>query len=49
MEVFLVRNGHELDADVNAQEQVLLDVAAGEMTRDEPAAWVEEHAVARAA
>jgi death-on-curing protein len=49
MDVFLLRNGRELDAGVDGQEQVILDVAAGRMTRDELADWVEAHVVARGA
>jgi death-on-curing protein len=49
MEVFLVRNDHELGADVDAQEEALLDVAAGGMTRDDFADWIEAHTVARGA
>ena len=33
LEAFLVVNGHELDADVDAQEAVVLAVASGEMER----------------
>lgn len=49
MEAFLLRNGREIRADVDAQEQVILDVAAGRMTREELAEWAEAHAVARGA
>jgi len=49
MQALLFRNGRELDAGVDAQEQVVLDVAAGRMTRDELADWVEAHAEARGA
>jgi death-on-curing protein len=33
MEVFSVLNGHELDARLEEQERVMLDVAAGTMNR----------------
>ena len=49
MEAFFLRNGYELDAAVDAQEQVILDVAASRMTRGDLAAWVEAHTVAREA
>ena len=49
MQAFLFRNDHELDADVDAQEEALLDVAAGGMTRDDFAGWIEAHTVAQAA
>ncbi len=43
METFLVLNGHELDATVDDQEQVVLQVAAGGMGRDQFTAWVQTH------
>jgi death-on-curing protein len=49
MQALLFRNGRELDAGVDGQEQVILDVAAGRMTRDELADWIEAHVVARGA
>jgi death-on-curing protein len=41
MEIFLVANGYELGATTDDQERVILAVAAGEMEREEFAAWVE--------
>lgn len=43
LEVFLVLNGAELQAEVDEQERVFLDLAAGRMTRDAFGAWVEAH------
>jgi death on curing protein len=43
LEAFLLLNGYELDAPVDNQEQVILEVAAGRMRRDIFAVWVEEH------
>jgi death-on-curing protein len=43
MEVFLVLNGQEIDADVNEQERVVLAVAAGEMTREQFTDWLRDH------
>jgi death-on-curing protein len=40
MELFLVANGYELEATTDEQERVILAVAAGEMDREEFAAWV---------
>jgi death on curing protein len=40
MEVFLVLNGHELQATVDEQEQVILRIAAGEMSRAAFTAWL---------
>lgn len=41
IETFLVLNGFELDASVDEQEQTILQVAAGRMTREELATWVQ--------
>ena len=42
MEVFLVLNGWEIDAPVGEQEQIVLALASGELSRDEFTAWVGE-------
>jgi death on curing protein len=47
METFLALNGHELNAVVNEQERVVLDLAAGTTKRDEFTAWVRAHIVTR--
>jgi death-on-curing protein len=43
LETFLVLNGHELDAPVDEQEQVVLQVASGAMSRDALLAWLQNH------
>ena len=43
MEVFLVLNGHELKADVDDAEQIILGVAAGAKSRLELLTWITEH------
>jgi death-on-curing protein len=43
METFLVLNGWELQATVDEQERVMLDLASGQMTRDALAAWLRDH------
>jgi len=43
METFLVMNGFELDADVDASESVILRLAAGELGRRPFTEWVGEH------
>lgn len=43
MEVFLVLNGHEIDAAVDEQERVFLTLAAARMTREEFTTWVQQH------
>jgi death on curing protein len=43
METFLMLNGWELAADVDLQEQVILKLAAGSLSREEFTAWVQAH------
>jgi len=45
LEVFLVLNGLELRADVDEQERVFLELAAGKMTREAFNGWVGTHIV----
>ncbi len=49
METFLVLNGWQLSADVDEQERVILQLAAGQMTRPELIQWVEGHLLQRTA
>ena len=43
MEVFLMVNGQELRASVDAQEHTMLDLAAGQLSRDAFLEWVQQH------
>jgi death-on-curing protein len=43
MEVFLLVNGHELRAPVDEQERLVLDLAAGQLSRDAFLKWVKHH------
>jgi death-on-curing protein len=43
METFLVINGYELDALVDEQEMIILQLASGELSRDEFTDWVRTH------
>ena len=43
METFLFLNGCELDAPVDEQERIILDLAAGVLDRDDFTAWVIKH------
>jgi death-on-curing protein len=43
MEVFLILNGYELAASVDEQERLMLDLAAGNVTREQLTDWIEEH------
>jgi death-on-curing protein len=47
MEVFLLLNGYEIGASVDEQEQVVLQLAAGELDRKAFTAWVLRHVVER--
>ena len=47
METFLVLNGHEVNAPVDEQERVILQLAVGELSRDEFLEWVRSRAVPR--
>ena len=43
LEVTLVMNGFELAAAVDEQEQVIVGLAAGTLSREELTTWVEQH------
>lgn len=45
METFLVVNGSELCASVDAQERVMLDLAAGNLSREDFVEWVTRHTI----
>jgi len=45
LETFLVLNGFEIDAPVDEQEHIILQVASGELGRDEFTAWLRGHVV----
>lgn len=46
MEVFLVINGYEINAGVDEQEEIIMTVARGAMSRSELAQWLGEHLIA---
>ena len=43
MEVFLILNGYEIEASVDEQERLMLDVAAGSISRATLAEWLSTH------
>ena len=43
METFLVLNGNEIDAGVDEQERLMLDVAAGRIDRTQLMDWLRQH------
>jgi len=45
METFLVLNGFEIAATVDEQEKIILQVASGELGRDEFTNWLRAHIV----
>lgn len=47
MEMFLVRNGDEIEATVDEQEAVFLAVAAGSLSRERFTEWVRDRMVPR--
>jgi len=47
METFLVLNGYEMSAPVDEQERVMLQLAAGELSRDSLLEWVRSRALPR--
>ena len=47
MEVMLVMNGYEIEANVEEQERIILAVASGQLSREEFATWVEQRIIAR--
>ena len=47
METFVILNGSEIDADVDEQERLILDLAAGKLTREELTSWLNDHITTR--
>jgi death on curing protein len=45
MEVMLMLNGYEISANVDEQEEIVLAVASGTLSRDAFADWVDQHVV----
>ncbi len=45
MEVFLILNGFEIEAGVDNQEQLILDVASGKLNRMDFEKWLKEHTI----
>jgi death on curing protein len=47
MEVLLFLNGYEIDASVDEQETIIIDVASGKVSRIEFSEWISKHMVVR--
>lgn len=45
MEIFLVLNGYEIDASVDEQEELFLNLASGKIKRQELVEWLEKKIV----
>jgi death-on-curing protein len=45
LEIFLVLNGYEINAAVNEQEHIVLQVAAGNLNREAFTDWLRTHVV----
>ncbi len=45
MEMFLLLNGYELQADIDEQEAVILSIAAGQLQREAFTDWLTNHLV----
>ena len=43
METFLLLNSHEIECDVDEQERVILQLAAGDLSRNDFIEWVRLH------
>jgi death on curing protein len=43
MEVFLLLNGNQIDCGVDEQEEVMLSLAAGNLSREAFTDWVKKH------
>jgi death-on-curing protein len=45
MEVFLILNSYEIEAPLEEQEKIVLQLASGELGREEFAVWLHDHLV----
>jgi death on curing protein len=43
LETFLILNGTEIDAPIDAHERLMLDLAAGRISRRQVADWLHQH------
>ena len=46
LEVFLILNGYEIEAGVDEQEKIILQLASGEITREGFLNWLKKHVIA---
>ena len=45
MEMFLILNGYEIDAPIDEQEKIILQIASGELGREAWTAWLQSHVI----
>jgi death-on-curing protein len=45
METFLILNGFEIEATVDDQEKIILDLAAGNVDREQLTVWLNNHII----
>ena len=43
MEAFLLLNGREIDASVDDQEKIIIDIESGKVSRIELSEWLSDH------
>lgn len=45
METFLMLNGYEIEALIDEQERIILDLASGKLNREEFTSWLNNHVI----
>jgi death-on-curing protein len=45
METFLILNGFEIEATIDDQEKIILDLAAGKVDREQFTVWLNKHII----
>jgi len=45
METFLILNGFEIEATIDDQEKIILDLASGKVDREQFAVWLNNHII----
>lgn len=45
MEIFLILNGFEIEAAIDDQEKIILDLAAGKVDREQFTFWLNNHVI----
>ena len=45
METFLVLNGFEIEASIDDQERIILDLSSGKLNREEFTSWLNNHVI----